>query len=306
MTAPAGNKTLLKEMWIGKPGAMQMFPCVDLGYTAPWSRNTITHDLASGGRATSKRAHAKRSWILKFAYRDENSAQLVRNLFLGLPYKGPYNFYDPAVRNQLSTSASSCGALLKKQPTSWSLSGGALAYYTGTVAMPLYGTGAMQWSGAGSTSKIWLGGSASSTVFTQRDCAPVLPSRGACFSFYARTLTGTANVAGDIRTEDAGGTTGIVTQAGSSTGLTSTAWTRVSTIWTGTGTPRASIIPTINCLTVAAPTILIAGAQLEYAPSLSAWTAGLGPARVSVSDDLGGDSSYFWFRDYDLALVEVL
>jgi hypothetical protein len=285
--------------YLGKPGAVQALPSPNGPVDGPESLGDVTHALLGGGVAVTRRATPKRTWSLSYIATPDNGVDaLLRAFYLGVFGTAPYVFVDPSVRNVLGLDVSCCGARSFAAP-GWVAGSGTLTVDSSQTS-PVAGSAVLKWASPTGSTRLRPGKVAGTADVKT---APVyLPGEPVTASVWAKA----SGAGAEVRLDgfDASG----ALLASSSAVSVPTTWTRLTvTLAAGSTTLGASVfvLPTINATSSPPSNLWIAGAQLEYAATASAWDLGFGSPRVAITAGPGRSSWMPGYSDSTLQLAEV-
>lgn len=280
------------QYYFGLPGDLIALPRPTRGMPTTPRRGRTTHNLISGGTATTVRARTRSGWTLAWPWLDEATAQAVLDYTEGIFGEGPFRFIDPMWRNVLPADASVVGRIsgdpkIGSGP-SWRPGGGDLLVLDPTATVgPNRTSGVMRWTGAAANDYLVLGKrdetlSTGSPIFDEPNEIPAVPGESLTFSYYAKLLSGTsASLTAQLHGLDAAGS-GTTSSAGSAVVLNST-WQRVTHTY---GSTAVYVRPVVGCSAASgSPVILIAAPQVEYGLTATDWLSGSGSPRVLIVDD---------------------
>lgn len=308
MTTPVycAPRSTLTAPYFGRPGAMMLLPQPDGGVTRPSRRAVSTHDLLSGGTATTRRPDAKRAYGLAWSQKRHADAEIVRAHYLGVYGPGPYCLLDPTERNHLDLDVSTMGR--RGLGDGWVAIGsaGGTAVYDPTVAPPAAAasSGVLRWSGAAAGGGIGAGVMFGATFDADPLSAPVyVAGVPITLSVYAAAATGAPTITPVLHYRNGDGT--LLTSTAQPAVALAAAWQRI----TVTATPATSGAKYVTLgFTVAAagPDVLLAGAQCEYGVSAPrAFLVGQRVPRVTFDEGDGRSSTVHWRLSNTYALLEL-
>jgi hypothetical protein len=285
--------------YLGFAGAMNRLPSPNSPMDAPPDRKATVHTLITGGQRTTQRLHAKQSYSLPFQLLTEADSDLISALYRGLydpPAGTDFVFVDPSVRNVLGLDVSTMG--LRAGASAGWVSGGGTLVATTTGGPSGVQSGVLTWTPSAS-SKAFNPGPTSGTADVTR--APVhIPGESVTVSLWiksASSVSVTFQVGGY-------GTDGSFSSVLATTVVAATtSWQRVSLSFAMTSTTLGFVLPRL--VSSATTALSIAGAQTEYASSVSAWQPGYGSPRVSIVAPPGRSVQLLGYADHTLTLAGV-
>lgn len=277
------------------------------GITSVLSRGTTSNTLASGGTASFRRPKTKQSYTIAWDILTPSEVEVINSFFDGGQGGGPYCFVDPSWGNYLPPNVSRMGAVLSALPE-WSPTAGAFGPIT-TVAAPAGRvSGVANWSGATTSSILYMG---LNNIVDGTWLPPVIPGLSHGFAIWARTATGTATVTPSML-YGLGGSAPAGTAATGSAGSLTTTWQQISVQAPSSTSWSASadyVMLALTCSTVTAPNIYLAASEFVYSTAASAsvmspWAGGLGVPRVVIPSTVTSPVDMVGWRDYTLILAE--
>jgi hypothetical protein len=291
-------------LYIGNPVGnlgIRTMPYAPRGFATPLSSAETEHALAGGGTTITKRARARRRFTYQWKAHDftVDTAEELSALYLGVHGPGPYVLLGPEQRNFAPQAVGSFGA--SGGAPGWAASAGTYTANVAGIALPtgvISGVGT--WGGAGNGS-ILSGTPVVSVIDPALGCV-LVPNVACTISCWLKVASSTAT----LTLAAFGGSSGAGTsQAASSATAIGTTWTRLSATIAAAATPVAYIYPRVLCGTASAPTIHLAGCQIEYATAAAAFVQPLGTPRVVIPAGVGIDVDVLPYRGHTLTLAEV-
>jgi hypothetical protein len=288
--------------YLGAPGALQQLPGATGDMDSPPSRSDVTHELASGGVAITRRLNAKKTFTLPYLSRPGTGLDdLLASFYGGLFGDGPFVFVDPSVRNVLGMDTSSCGLRTNASP-GWIQSAGTLTP-TPTGGPTGLATGVLTWTSLSAAATLQPGLAANVADVTN---APVvLTTEATCVSLYVKASS-SASMTLQLVGYDANGA--VVNATTTSAVAATTAWQRFTvTAAAGAGALASSlyVLPRLVLGGSVPTSVSIAAGQVEYGTAATAWQRGYGSPRVLITSSPGRTGNFYGYTNHTLTLAEV-
>jgi hypothetical protein len=271
---------------------MIQLPPPQVGYTANGSTGEAAQGLLSGGMAVMRTPRTKRAYVLNWQRLAGRDWQIVEGFYrrCSVPARGASPHPDD--RNRLPTSAALAGAP-NGDISKFATAVGTLTYDSVTDARRSRPRG-REVGRRGRVVVLVIGqgcrGLATPDIATTTSTgtsAPYIPSEPVTVSMYART----ARRPRPRRCRRPGAASqrhrhGRTTVTSSNVTLTTT-WQRLTVTATAGALGTAPyVLPFLTCNTAAAPNILVACPQLEYASAVSEWAVDSHVPRVVATQPL--------------------
>lgn len=292
--------TAIQYAYLGKPGAMRQLLIPRKGWEASPTLSDSVHTLLSGGTAAVRNLYPKRTWPVN-ADVTADVADLILGFYFGNFGLGPFRFVDPTQRNMLKLDVATCGMRVQAAH-GWIQSTGTLTR-TGTAPAGV-DTGVLQWGTLAASATLQPGAAANTADI---NTAPVyIPAEAVTVSLYAMANASSSGHTLQLVGYNAAGAA-TVTTATTSMSLT-TSWQRFTVTIAANAAAYASavyVLPRIVLGGTVPTTVSIAGAQVEYGDTVSAFQLGYGCPTVTIAGTPGRSVTAPGWRGHALTLAEI-
>jgi hypothetical protein len=279
--------TAVSLPYLGLPGAMRALPSPNSPVTAAPSRGDVVHGLLSGGTAVHSRLHAKKAYSLSYTMLPASDADILLGFYQRLFGLGPFVFVDPSARNVLGLDVSTVGAR-PQAALGWVASAGSLGRASGAPS-GCTASGVLTWSSLASAATLNPGSLAGSVSAT---AAPVyLPSEAVTVSMWVKA---SASAAMTLRLAGFNAAGTLTVSSVSTAVAATTSWQRfavTAAVGNAALAAAAFVAPQLLLGSSVPASVSIAGVQLEYGDTATAWQPGFGSPRVLPTSSPGRESS---------------
>lgn len=269
----------ISSYYLGKPGAMRQLPPPNGPVTASPSRQDVARTTLSGGTVVIGRLKAKKSYSLPYEFLDATSADTLLGFYNRLYGVGPFVLVDPSVRNVLGLDVSSMG-VRSNASIGWVADQGTLSRDTIAPPAGAADSGVLKWATSGTTNATLAPGTTAGAADIAS--APVyLPNEAVTVSLYV-IASASSTVTLKLNGYKADGTR-LNQIYGANTPVGSGAWVRLTVSAAAQASALvgcAFVLPEVALGTTPPASLSLAGAQLEYGPTATAWQPGYGSPRV--------------------------
>lgn len=288
--------------YLGKPGAMRQIPAPRRGFDGSPSHSESAFTLLSGGTAVVRNLYRKRTFTLPYDVTAAESDVLL-GFYEGIYGTGPWRFVDPTARNMLPLDASICGGRLQADD-GWVASSGTLTPSAVGGGPAGVDSGTLAWSSLAAAATLQPGTVANTADVTT---APVyVPAEAVTVSLYVKASGASSGHTLQLVGYTSAGAVSV-TSATAAMSLT-TSFQRFTVTIAANAAAYSSavfVLPRI-VLGASVPTnVTIAGAQLEYGDTVTAWQPGFGVPNVTLPSSPGRAINAPGYRASTLTLAEV-
>lgn len=290
---------MTRNMYLGQPGAMQLIPPANAPADIPLSRADQIFVGANGVTTRTSLLYGKRNWTIPYIGLGEDDVDLLDAFYEGDFGNGPFRLVDPSRRNVLPTNTASFG-LRTTAPHGWIAgTGGTLVL---DAAAPPVGvlSGVMSWAMNGGD-YLFPGINATHCDVTT---APVyLPLEHTSLGVWMKA---------DAPIAFSSALRGYSTTTGLMTGVLTNRTCNVTTTWQkfnltlSPGSTADHVLPRITVTGSFTPgqRLFLAGAQLEYNDTATAFRRGAGSPQVNITQSLGHSVDVLGRADKTLVMAE--